>query len=55
MHVAKALEAQTLTAQTAQHVCAATKILLQATSTDPTPLLQQFPADAQQVIMSYFN
>lgn len=55
VHVAKALEAQTLTAQTAQRVCAAAKILLQATNTDPTPLLQQFPADAQQVIMSYFN
>lgn len=55
VHVAKALEAQTLTSQTAQRVCAAAKILLQATNTDPTPLLQQFPADAQQVIMSYFN
>ncbi|PSR77228.1 armadillo-type protein [Coniella lustricola] len=53
-HVARALEAQTLTTQTAQRVCAAVKMLLQATNTDPTPLLQQFPADAQQVIMSYF-
>lgn len=54
-YIAQALEAQTLTAQTAQRVCAAAKMLLQATNTDPTPLLQQFPAEAQQVIMGYFN
>lgn len=55
LFIAQALESQALTTQTAQRVCAAAKMLLQATNTDPTPLLQQFPADAQQVIMGYFN
>lgn len=55
LYIAQGLESQTLTSQTASRVCAATKVLLQATNTDPTPLLQQFTPDAQQVIMAFFN
>ncbi|KAI7778879.1 hypothetical protein LA080_001570 [Diaporthe eres] len=55
LYIAQGLESQTLTSQTANRVCTATKVLLQATNTDPTPLLQQFTPDAQQVIMAFFN
>lgn len=54
VHVAQALEAETLRGQTASRVVTATKALLQATSVNPTPLLQQFSPDAQGVIMGHF-
>lgn len=52
--VAQALEAETLRGQTASRVVTATKALLQASSVDPTPLLQQFSPEAQNVIMGHF-
>lgn len=53
--IAQALEAETLVGQTANRVAQATKGLLQTTSVDPSPLLQQFSPQAQQTIMGYFN
>lgn len=55
LHVAQALEAHTLNGQTAVRVCEAAKSLIKLTNTDPMPLLQQFPPDAQQVVMGFFN
>ncbi|KAF4121613.1 importin-5 [Geosmithia morbida] len=52
--VAQALETEALQGQTATRVAAATKTLLQTSSTDPTPLLRQFSPEAQQTIMGYF-
>ncbi|KAB5533577.1 armadillo-type protein [Coniochaeta sp. 2T2.1] len=55
VYVAQALEAGALAGQTAARVVAATKALLTATGTDPTPLLAQFPAESQQLIRQYFG
>ena len=52
--IAQGLEAETLRGQTASRVVAATKTLLQTANLDPTPLLQQFPPEAQGVIASFF-
>lgn len=53
--VAQALEAEALGEQMAARVVAATKMLLAASSTDPTPLLQQFSPEAQQAIRRHFG
>jgi hypothetical protein len=53
--VAQALETDALAGQTAARVVAATKMLLAATNTDPTPLLQQFSPEAQQTIRRHFG
>lgn len=53
--VAQALEAEALSDQTAERVVAATKLLLTSSSTDPTPLLQQFSPAAQMVIRVHFG
>jgi hypothetical protein len=53
--IAQALEAETLVGQTANRVVQVTKGLLQSTSVDPSPLLQQFSPQAQQTIMGFFN
>lgn len=53
--VAQALEAEALSGQTASRVVAATQMLLTASNTDPTPLLQQFSPEAQQVIRVHFG
>jgi hypothetical protein len=55
MHVAQALVAETLQGQTASRVVAATKGLLTAVNVDATPLLQQFPEEAQRTIMGLFS
>lgn len=52
--VAQALEAEALSGQNAARVVAATKILLEGTSTDVSPLLQQFSPEAQNVIRAHF-
>ncbi|KAL1844076.1 hypothetical protein VTJ49DRAFT_4928 [Mycothermus thermophilus] len=53
--VAQALETEALTGQNAARVVAATKLLLEATQTDPSPLLvSQFGPEAQQVIRAHF-
>lgn len=54
VYVAQALEAEALAGQNAARVVAATKLLLEGTSTDPTPLLQQFTPEAQNVIRAHF-
>lgn len=53
--VCQALETEALQGQIATRVAASTKNLLQAANINPTPLLQQFSSEAQQVIMGYFN
>lgn len=55
IYVAKALEGDTLSGQNAARVVEATKLLLQATSTDPSPLLQQFSPEAVQTIRAHFG
>jgi hypothetical protein len=52
--VAQALEAEALSGQSAARVVAATKALLEGTSTDVSPLLQQFSPEAQNVIRAHF-
>ncbi|KAL2115085.1 hypothetical protein VTJ04DRAFT_10748 [Mycothermus thermophilus] len=52
--VAQALETEALTGQNAARVVAATKLLLEATHTDPTPLLAQFSPETQQVVRAHF-
>lgn len=53
--VAQALEVEALQGQTAARVVAATKMLLAASGTDPTPLLQQFTPESQQTIRAHFG
>ncbi|KAH7327822.1 armadillo-type protein [Stachybotrys elegans] len=55
VHIAQALEAETLQGQTASRVAASTKSMLAAANVDPTPLLQQFSPEAQRTIMGYFS
>jgi hypothetical protein len=52
--VGQALEAEALSGQNAARVVAATKVLLEGTGTDVSPLLQQFSPEAQQVIRAHF-
>jgi hypothetical protein len=52
--VAQALEAECLTGQNAGRVVAATKLLLEGTNTDVSPLLQQFSPEAQNAIRAHF-
>lgn len=52
--VAQALEHEALSGQNAGRVVAATKVLLEGTSTDVSPLLQQFSPEAQQTIRAHF-
>jgi hypothetical protein len=52
--VAQALEAEALSGQNAARVVAATKLLLEGTSTDVSPLLQQFSPDGQHTIRAHF-
>ncbi|KAL2179481.1 armadillo-type protein [Thermothelomyces heterothallicus CBS 202.75] len=54
VYVAQALEAEALAGQNAARVVAATKLLLEGTNTDVTPLLQQFTPEAQNVIRAHF-
>jgi importin-5 len=53
--VAQALESDVLNGQTETRVVNATKTLLQATNTDPSPLLQQFPESSQRIIRGSFG
>ncbi|KAJ9134791.1 Importin beta-3 [Pleurostoma richardsiae] len=53
--IAQGLESESLQGQTANRVVAAAKMLLQASSINPAPLLQQFSPQSQQTIMAYFN
>ena len=53
--VAQALEAEALTGQTAARVVAATKVLLEGTGTDVSPLLQQFSPETQHIIRAHFS
>lgn len=55
MHVAEALEYETIRGETAQRVVEATKTLLMSVGVDATPLLQQFSIEAQQTIAGYFS
>ncbi|KAK4187843.1 armadillo-type protein [Podospora australis] len=55
VYVAKALEGEALSGQNAARVVEATKTLLAATNTDPTPLLQQFSPEAVQTIWAHFG
>ncbi len=56
VYVAQALEAETLTGQTAIRVVAATKLLLEATGTNGDQLLQQhFTPEAGQTIRGHFG
>jgi len=52
--VAQALEAESLRGQNAARVVAATKVLLEGTSTDVSPLLLQFSPEAQNAIRAHF-
>ena len=52
--VVEALEAETLTDQTAMRVVAATKALLQATNTDPSPVLLNFSPETQNLVRRLF-
>lgn len=52
--VAQALEAEALSGQNAARVVAATKLLVEGTSTDVAPLLQQFAPESQNVIRAHF-
>ena len=52
--VAQALEAEALSGQNAARVVAATKLLLEGTGTDVSPLLLQFSPEAQNVIRAHF-
>jgi hypothetical protein len=52
--VVEALEAETLTGQTAMRVVSATKALLQATSTDPSPMLLKFSPETQNLVRRFF-
>ena len=54
MFVAQALEAEALSGQNAARVVAATKLLLEGTGTDVSPLLLQFSPEAQNVIRAHF-
>jgi len=54
MHVAEALEVETIRGETARRVVAATKALLTTTGTDAGSLLPQFSAEAQQMITGFF-
>ncbi|KAK3305552.1 armadillo-type protein [Chaetomium strumarium] len=53
--VAQALEAEALSGQTAARVVAATKMLVEGTSTDVSPLLQQFSPEAQNIVRAHFS
>ncbi|VBB81386.1 Putative importin beta-3 subunit [Podospora comata] len=55
VYVAQALEGETLSGQNAARVVAATKLLLEGTGTDPSPLLSQFSPEAQQTIRAHFG
>ena len=56
LHVARAMEAETLQGQTANRVATATKLLLQAVNMDPMPVLQQnFSPAGQSTIMKHFS
>jgi hypothetical protein len=54
VYVAQALEAEALSGQNAARVVAATKLLVEGTGTDVSPLLQQFSPESQNVIRSHF-
>ncbi|KAK3984939.1 putative importin beta-3 subunit [Cladorrhinum sp. PSN332] len=53
--VGQALEGDALTGQNAARVVAATKHLLEATGTDPSPVLQKFSPEGQQAIRAHFG
>jgi hypothetical protein len=53
--VAQALEVEVLNGQTQTRVINATKALLQATNTDPTPLLAPFSEASQRSIRESFS
>ncbi|KAK0713787.1 armadillo-type protein [Lasiosphaeria miniovina] len=55
LFVAQALEADTLTGQTAARVCGATKLLVANTNTNAELILLQFSPDAQAVIRAHFS
>lgn len=55
VYVAQALEVNALSEQVALRVVSAVKMLLTASNTDPTPLLSQFSAEAQQAIRVHFT
>jgi hypothetical protein len=54
MHVAEALESETIRGETASRVVAATKGLIAQTGTDVGPLMQQFSVESQQMIAGWF-
>jgi importin-5 len=49
------LESDVLNGQTQARVVNATKALLQATNTDPSAILQQFPEASQRIIRGSFG
>jgi importin-5 len=53
--IAQALEAVTLQGQTGFRVAAAARVLIEASSIDPAPLLQQFSEVSRRNIMEYFG
>jgi len=55
VHVAQALEAETLQGQTATRVVQASKLLLQAAGLDPAQLLQQLTPETQNTVRAYFG
>jgi hypothetical protein len=54
VHVAEALEVETIRGETARRIVEATKALLTSTSVDAGPLLQNFSPESQQMIAGYF-
>jgi hypothetical protein len=55
LYVAQALEAATLTGQTASRVCEATKVLLASTNTNVDAILASFPPEAQDTVRRHFG
>ncbi|EHK99714.1 putative Importin subunit beta-3 [Glarea lozoyensis 74030] len=55
MFIVQALEAETLTGNTASRVIAATKMLLSNVGLNPAHLLSQMPPETQQIVRQYFS
>ncbi len=54
-YIAQGLGADVVGTQTAPRLVEATKVMLAESGLNAAPLLQQFPAELQQTISSYFS